>query len=259
MRQAGTADPESWQGVTGPGAVPPPAAADVFGAALPLARRYAEMLAGDGIVRGLLGPHEADRLWERHLLNCAVVVGLVPRPCQLLDIGSGAGLPGVVLAMLLPDVQVTLLEPMARRVAFLDEVATALGLPNVALLRGRAEDVRGQISADVVTARAVAPLGRLASMAMPLVRPGGMILALKGERASAEAEAARPVLRRLGVSEVTVLQAGAGTIEPPATVIRLTAGGGRGQRGRGAAGGRRAGTGGAGGGGRPGREVGGQG
>jgi 16S rRNA (guanine527-N7)-methyltransferase len=220
--------------------VPPPAALGVFGTALPLARRYADMLAGDGTVRGLIGPREAGRLWERHLLNCAVVADLVPRPSALLDIGSGAGLPGVVLAMLLPDVQVTLLEPMARRMAFLDEVVTGLGLPNVTLLRGRAEDVRGQVSADVVTARAVAPLDRLAGLAMPLVRPGGMILALKGERAAAEADAARPVLRRLGVSEVTVLQVGVGSIEPPTTVVRLTAGAGRGRdaHGRRAAGGR---------------------
>ena len=182
------------------------------------------MLATDGIIRGLIGPREAERLWDRHLLNCAVVADLVPRPAMLLDIGFRGGLPGIVLAMLLPDVQVTLLEPMARRVEFLDECRAGLGLPNVTVRRGRAEEVRGQVRADVITARAVAPLDRLAGLAMPLVRPGGMVLALKGQRAAAEADAAGPVLRSLGVSDVAVLRAGVGKISPPATVVRLIAG-----------------------------------
>jgi 16S rRNA (guanine527-N7)-methyltransferase len=190
----------------------------------PLARRYANILATDGIIRGLIGPRETARLWDRHLLNCAVVADLVPRRATLLDIGSGAGLPGIVLAMLLPEVQVTLLEPMARRVEFLDECRMALGLRNVTVLRGRAEEVRGQVRAQVVTARAVAPLDRLAGLAIPLVQPGGMVLALKGQRAAAEADAAGPVLRRLGVSDVAVLRAGVGKIAPPATVVRLIAG-----------------------------------
>jgi 16S rRNA (guanine527-N7)-methyltransferase len=190
----------------------------------PLARRYANILATDGIIRGLIGPREAGRLWDRHLLNCAVVAELVPRRATLLDIGSGAGLPGIVLAMLLPEIQVTLLEPMARRVEFLDECRAALGLCNVTVRRGRAEEVRGQVRAEVVTARAVAPLDRLAGLAIPLVRPGGMVLALKGQRAAAEADAAGPVLRRLGVSDVAVLRAGVGKIAPPATVVRLIAG-----------------------------------
>jgi 16S rRNA (guanine527-N7)-methyltransferase len=190
----------------------------------PLARRYANILATDGIIRGLIGPRETARLWDRHLLNCAVVADLVPRRATLLDIGSGAGLPGIVLAMLLPEAQVTLLEPMARRVEFLDECRAALGLRNVTVRRGRAEEVRGQVRAEVVTARAVAPLDRLAGLAIPLVRPGGMVLALKGQRAAAEADAAGPALRRLGVSDVAVLRAGAGRIAPPATVVRLIAG-----------------------------------
>ena len=206
-------------------------AAAVFGPALPLAERYACLLAGPGIVRGLIGPREADRLWERHLLNCAVVAELVPRPSSLVDIGSGAGLPGIVLAMLLPDVRVTLLEPMARRVEFLDECRAALGLRNVTVLRGRAEEVAGEFSADVVTARAVAPLGRLAGLAVPLLRPGGTVLALKGEQAAAEAAAARAELRRLGVSDVAVLRAGTGRIDPATTVIRLIAGPRRGRAG----------------------------
>jgi 16S rRNA (guanine527-N7)-methyltransferase len=202
----------------------PDVAREVFGPAFPLARRYADLLAGPGIVRGLIGPSEAGRLWERHLLNCAVVAELIPRPSSLVDIGSGAGLPGLVLAMLLPDVRVTLVEPMARRVTFLEECAGDLGLANVAIRRARAEEVAGEFRADVVTARAVAPLGRLAGLALPLVRPGGIVLALKGERAAAEAAEAAPVLRRLGVSDVAVLPAGAGRVSPATTVVRLVAG-----------------------------------
>jgi 16S rRNA (guanine527-N7)-methyltransferase len=204
-----------------PGPVPA-VAQQVFGPVFPLARRYADLLAGPGIVRGLIGPREADRLWERHLLNCAQVAGLIPRPSTLVDIGSGAGLPGLVLAMLLDDVRVTLIEPMARRVAFLEECAQDLELANVTIVRARAEDLAGQYAADVVTARAVAPLDRLAGLAVPLVRPGGMVLALKGERAGQEADAAAPVLRRLGVSEVTVLRAGTGRDLPATTVVRMT-------------------------------------
>lgn len=229
MRPAATGQPGARPSF---GGAPPPVAREVFGAALPLAERYAGMLATDGIVRGLIGPREAGRLWDRHLLNCAVVARLVPRPATLLDVGSGAGLPGIVLAMLLPDVQVTLLEPMARRVAFLEECVTGLGLRNVTLHRARAEEVRGQFAADVVTARAVAPLDRLAALAMPLVRPGGTVLALKGERAADEAGAAGPVLRKLGVTAVEVLHAGAGVIDPVTTVVRLTAGERTGRRGR---------------------------
>jgi 16S rRNA (guanine(527)-N(7))-methyltransferase RsmG len=220
MRPVTTAHPGAGTGAGGP----PTAARDVFGPVLPLAERYADMLATSGIVRGLIGPREAERVWERHLLNCAVVADLVPRPSTLLDIGSGAGLPGIVLAMLLPDVHVTLLEPMARRVAFLDECRAALGLRNVTVRRGRAEEARGQVAADVVTARAVAPLDRLATLAVPLVRTGGIVLALKGERAAAEADAAGRALRGLGVSEITVLRAGTGRITPPATVVRLIVG-----------------------------------
>jgi 16S rRNA (guanine527-N7)-methyltransferase len=212
-------------------AAPPAAAATVFGPALPLAERYAGLLAGPGIIRGLIGPREAGRLWERHLLNCAVAAELVSGPASLVDIGSGAGLPGIVLAMLLPDVRVTLLEPMARRVTFLSECVAELNLRNVTIRRARAEDVSGEFSADVVTARAVAPLGRLAGLAVPLLRPGGTVLALKGEQAAGEAAAAGPELRRLGVSDVTVLQAGTGLIDPATTVVKLVAGPRRGRAG----------------------------
>jgi 16S rRNA (guanine527-N7)-methyltransferase len=202
----------------------PPVAAEIFGARLVAAEQYARLLAGPGVVRGLIGPHEIPRLWDRHLLNSAVVAELVPHPCSLVDLGSGAGLPGIVLALLLPDVAVTLLEPMQRRAAFLTECVAALNLPNTSVLRGRAEDWAGKMAADVVTARAVAPLARLAPLALGLVRPGGIVLAVKGAGAGREVAAARPVLRRAGVAEVAVVRAGRGRVDPAATVVRLTAG-----------------------------------
>ena len=167
-------------------AAPPPVAAEMFGTAIGQAERYAGLLAGPGVERGLLGPGEAARLWDRHLLNCAVVAELVPSPCSLIDLGSGAGLPGIVLAMLLPGITVTLLEPMARRVAFLEECIQILGLANAEVRRGRAEDVTGLLAADVVTARAVAPLDKLAGLAIGLLKPGGVVLAIKGAGAAAD-------------------------------------------------------------------------
>jgi 16S rRNA (guanine527-N7)-methyltransferase len=164
------------------------------------------------------------RLWERHLLNSAAVAELVPRPGSLIDLGSGAGLPGIVLALLLPDVKVTLLEPMLRRVTFLEECVRALGLDNAVVVRGRAEELAGRISADVVTARAVAPLERLALLALGLARPGGIVLAIKGSRADQEVAAARPVLRRLGIRDIAVVRAGSGKVDPAATVVRLAVG-----------------------------------
>lgn len=201
----------------------PPVAAQIFGASLPAAERYARLLAGPGVARGLLGPHEIPRLWDRHLLNSAVIAELVPHPGSLVDLGSGAGLPGIVLAMLLPDAAVTLLEPMQRRVAFLTECVDMLGLANATVLRGRAEDWAGKLAADAVTARAVAPLARLVPLALGLVRPGGIVLAIKGTGAERELAAARRVLQRAGVAEVAVVRAGRGKVDPAATVVRLTA------------------------------------
>jgi 16S rRNA (guanine527-N7)-methyltransferase len=140
--------------------VTPPQAEQVFGPVTAAAEHYARLLAGPAVTRGLIGPREVPRLWERHLLNSAAIAELVPHPCSLVDLGSGAGLPGIVLALLLPDVTVTLLEPMLRRVTFLEECVHALGLENAQVRRGRAEDLAGRLSADVVTARAVAPLDR---------------------------------------------------------------------------------------------------
>jgi 16S rRNA (guanine527-N7)-methyltransferase len=156
------------------------------------------------------------------MLNCAVVAELVPRPSHLVDIGSGAGLPGIVLALMLPDVSVTLLEPTLRRERFLSECIAELGLENASVRRARAEEVAGKISADVATARAVARLDRLAGWALGVVRPGGVVLAIKGASAEGELADARPILRRLGVREIEVLAVGSGKVEPAATVVRFT-------------------------------------
>jgi 16S rRNA (guanine527-N7)-methyltransferase len=200
----------------------PGAAAGVFGSALPAATAYAGILATRGVARGLLGPREVPRLWDRHLLNCAVVAELVAeRRGTLLDLGSGAGLPGLVLAMVLPDTAVTLLEPMERRCRFLTECVTELELANVTVLRGRAEDVT--LRTDVVTARAVAPLPRLAELAVGVVRPGGMVLAIKGRTAADELKAAGPVLRRMGIRGAQVVRAGHGKVVPATTVVRFFA------------------------------------
>ena len=202
----------------------PEVAQEIFGSVAPRAERYAGLLAGPGVERGLIGPNEIPRLWERHLLNCAVVASLIPGPCSLADVGSGAGLPGIVLALLLPDSKVTLLEPMARRAAFLEECAAELDLANAQVRRARAEELAGTLAADVVTARAVAPLDRLAVMAVRLLRPGGIVLAIKGAKAAQEVRAAHDALERLGVEEVEVLLAGSGKVDPATTVVRLTAG-----------------------------------
>jgi 16S rRNA (guanine527-N7)-methyltransferase len=200
---------------------PPPSAARVFGDRLELARRYAVHLIGSGVERGLVGPREAPRVWERHVLNCAVVAELLPDGARVVDIGSGAGLPGIPLALARPDLSVVLVEPLARRVDWLREVVEDLGLP-VRIDRGRAEEpgVRGRWEgADVVTARAVAPLARLAGWALPLLRPHGSLLALKGVSVDDEVLRDAPAVRRLGGSEPRVVRCGAGVVDPPSTVV----------------------------------------
>jgi 16S rRNA (guanine527-N7)-methyltransferase len=205
---------------------PPESAAAVFGPALATAETFAGILATQGTEQGLIGPREAPRLWDRHLLNCAVVAELIGPGCETLaDIGSGAGLPGLVLAMMRPEVKVTLVESMARRCRFLSECAAELGLANVSVLHCRAEDAAraGLPGADVVTARAVAPLPRLAELAVPVVRPGGMVLAIKGSTAAAELRDAAQVLRRIGAHDAEVVHAGQGKVIPATTVVRFFA------------------------------------
>jgi 16S rRNA (guanine527-N7)-methyltransferase len=160
---------------------PPELAETLFGDRLSLAVRYAERLAGDGVDWGLIGPRESGRLWERHLLNCVAVAALVPPGSLVVDVGSGAGLPGIVLAIARPDLRIALVEPMLRRAAFLQSVVTDLQLGGVEIFHARAEEVvKGGPAADVVTARAVAKVERLAALAAPLLRPGGELLAIKG-------------------------------------------------------------------------------
>jgi 16S rRNA (guanine527-N7)-methyltransferase len=144
---------------------------------------YAQFLATAGIERGLIGPREGERIWERHIFNCLPVTQLIPQGASLFDIGSGAGLPGIVIALARPDLTVTLIEPLERRVAFLNEAVEGL---NIEVIRGRAQDVKK--SADFVTARAVAPLEKLKKMSWHMVKTGGSLLAMKGEGASAEME-----------------------------------------------------------------------
>jgi 16S rRNA (guanine527-N7)-methyltransferase len=202
---------------------PPAAAADVFGDALPLADQYAALLAGPGVERGVVGPDEAARIWDRHLLNCAAIVRLIPAKSFVADVGSGAGLPGIVVAMLLPSARVTLIESLARRVAFLEECVAELGLANVEVVRARAEDLAGEIVADVVTARAVAPLEKLAGLCVGLLRPGGKVLAIKGASAESELVRARPVLGRLGVTDARVVEVGSADGGAAATVVVFSA------------------------------------
>ncbi|HEY1624212.1 MAG TPA: 16S rRNA (guanine(527)-N(7))-methyltransferase RsmG [Streptosporangiaceae bacterium] len=202
----------------------PTGAAALFGSELDRAVAYAEILATRGVEWGVIGPREVPRLWDRHLMNCAVVAELVDSRCRTIaDLGSGAGLPGVVLALVLPKVQVTLIEPLERRARFLTECVSDLELANVSVLRGRGEDVTRQVAADLVTARAVAPLERLAPLAAGLARPRGMILAIKGSGAAEEVERARPVLRRIGARSAEVLMVGHGKVSPATTVVRFFA------------------------------------
>ena len=189
---------------------------------LPLAEQYADLLATDGVVRGLIGPREAPRLWDRHLLNCAVLADLLPEQASVCDIGSGAGLPGLVLAIARPDLRITLVEPLLRRTTFLEEVVTRLGLDDrVEVVRGRAEALHGERTFDVVTSRAVAPLDRLLGWSMPLVSPTGALVAMKGSSIREEIEAAAPVLRRLACAPPEVHVLGTDRLAAPTTAVRV--------------------------------------
>ena len=197
----------------------PAAAAAVFGAALPLLEQYAALLAGPGVERGLLGPRETPRLWERHLLNCAGVTELLEPGSVVADVGSGAGLPGVVLAAMRPDVTVVLVEPLLRRATFLEEVVAELGLRTAVVRRARAEELAGKLVVDAVVARAVAPLDRLAGWSLPLLRAGGRLLALKGERADGELASSAVALERAGASGAEVVVVGDAALHTDARVV----------------------------------------
>lgn len=187
-------------------------------------RAYTEILATTGAERGLIGPREVDRLWERHILNCAVVESAVPRGTQVLDIGAGAGLPGLVWALARPDLQVICLEPLLRRATFLTETVEALNLTDrVRVVRGRAEDLAGdrELVSPVTTARAVAPLDRLVGWAMPLTTPGGELLALKGSSAAEEIDSARTAITAAGGGDPQLVEFGSGIVDPPTRVVRI--------------------------------------
>jgi len=203
---------------------PPEAAVELFGPALPLVRHYGELLAGPGVERGLIGPREVDRLWERHLMNCAAVAELIPEGAHVVDVGSGGGLPGIVLAATRTDLRVTLLEPLLRRTVFLDECLDALELQNAEVLRGRAEEWAGRMGADVVTARAVAPMERLVGWCLPLLRRGGRMLALKGDAAADELASVAPSLAKLGAKTWNVVEVGEGLGSAATRVIRIDLG-----------------------------------
>lgn len=199
----------------------PSVAVDLFGGRIELARAFAEALADQGEERGLIGPLEPARLWTRHLLNCAIVAPLL-RPGVVGDVGSGAGLPGLVLAIARPDVDFVLIEPMERRVAWLEEQVGALGLGNATVVRARGEEAKLPRPLDQVTARAVSALRKLLPLTAPLLRPGGELLLMKGAGAQAEVDAAQKELRRYRVHDVEVLTLGEGVLDEVTRVIRAT-------------------------------------
>nr|WP_040766712.1 16S rRNA (guanine(527)-N(7))-methyltransferase RsmG [Tsukamurella sp. 1534] len=202
----------------------PEVAARVFGDRVPLAEEYARVLATDGVVRGLIGPREVPRLWERHLLNCAVLGELLDAGETMADVGSGAGLPGIPVAIARPDVEVILVEPLLRRAVFLEEFCSPR-LPNIRVVRGRAEEravVEAVGGADVVTSRAVSGFPKLAPWSAPLLRDGGRLLALKGSRAAEEIEEHGAVLAKAGLRNPEIVQCGVGIVDPATTVVRAT-------------------------------------
>ena len=199
----------------------------VFGDRAELARAFHRHLATSAVERGLIGPREVSRLWDRHILNCAAIAEFIPSGSTVVDVGSGAGLPGIALAVARPDVRITLVEPLQRRVVWLEEVVADLALTHLSLVRARAEEVRGSIVVDLATARAVAALPVLAGWCLPLVRPGGRLLALKGRTAAEELAASEAELRALGAVSWTVRTAGEGLLVEPATVVDVVAGAAR--------------------------------
>nr|WP_218063122.1 16S rRNA (guanine(527)-N(7))-methyltransferase RsmG [Arthrobacter sp. SDTb3-6] len=197
------------------------AAEQIFGRRLGLAKRYVEHLATSGIERGLIGPREVPRLWSRHVLNCAVVAELIDDGAKVADVGSGAGLPGLCLAIARPDLYLTLIEPLERRVVWLEEVVTDLGLDNVEIIRARAEQAVDKVECEVVTARAVSALNTLAPLTIPLLGGQGELLAIKGRSAGEEIAKAAKVIKKLGGVQTDVLVAGAAILAEPTTVVRV--------------------------------------
>lgn len=200
------------------------AAEVLYGDRLPVAERFVEHLVTTGIEWGLLGPREIPRMWDRHVLNCAVVHELIPTGSVVADVGSGAGLPGLALAIARPDVQFVLIEPLERRVDWLDMVVADLSLKNVDVVRARSEQVFDTVDVDIVTARAVSAMKSLVPMTVPLLHGQGVLLAIKGQSAAVEIEKAEKILRKFKTKKSEVLTVGDELLEVPTTVARLTFG-----------------------------------
>lgn len=200
----------------------PAVAAALFGDRIELARSFTAELARRGEELGLIGPLELPRLWTRHILNSALLAPLLEERGRVADVGSGAGLPGLVLAIARPDVSLTLIEPMERRCEWLSSEAARLELDNVTVVRGRAEDVADDIVVDQVTARAVSALSKLIPITVPLVRSGGQLILMKGARVDEEIEKARKVILRKRLEDVEVLELGVGVVEETTRVFRAT-------------------------------------
>lgn len=195
----------------------------IFGDRFELADAYYRSLSTDGVERGLIGPREVSRLWERHILNCAVLGELIQEGEAVVDVGSGAGLPGIPLAIARPDLRITLVEPLLRRTVYLAEFIETHGIENVLVVRGRAEQpsvLQEAGGADVVTSRAVAPLAKLAKWSLPLIHEGGRMLALKGTSAHEEIERDHDELARLGAGNLEVLECGGELLEVPTLVVK---------------------------------------
>ena len=186
-----------------------------------MAERFVAVLAHTGVSHGLIGPREVPRLWDRHVLNCAVVHPAFPAGARVIDVGSGAGLPGLALAVARPDLHVDLVEPMLRRTTWLTRTIEDLGLENCSVHRGRAEEFRGRLRAGFVTARAVARIDRLARWTFPLLEPDGLLVALKGEQAAAELDAERTALERMGMVAAAIHTYGAGLLDVPTITLEL--------------------------------------
>lgn len=208
-----------------PDAIETPAvAAEIFGENLDKAIAYHRSLATTGSERGFIGPREVPRLWDRHILNCAVIGEAMPAGTTVADIGSGAGLPGIPLALARPDLKITLIEPLLKRSVYLGEIKAELGLDNVTVIRGRAEEkaVRAELGkVDVVTSRAVAPLGRLVGWSLPLARVGGAMIAMKGSSVAEEIERDAAEIKRHGGGASEILRVGESLLAEPTTLIRI--------------------------------------
>jgi 16S rRNA (guanine527-N7)-methyltransferase len=199
----------------------PAAAVAIFGDQIDQARSFAQTLANDSDELGLLGPRELDKLWSRHILNSAVVAELVRPGAKVADVGSGAGLPGIPMAIARPGAEFVLIEPMERRSNWMLEVVEHLGLKNVRVLRSRAEDVTEQ-DFDIVTARAVAALDKLLKMCVPLLKPGGALIALKGSKAAEEITNSKKLEKKLGISSFEILVCGEKFLPEPTSVVKTT-------------------------------------